>query len=840
MRRRKGDCILRDFGSWHRHNFASCLIYKSLRSTLLTRWCLPKPVFSTVNSLPIRFHQSLRALVVCFAILSSPLWADVPGSVQAFIHQNCLDCHQGSEAEAGLDLAKLSADFSDPEVLRHWVRVVDRVHAGEMPPQDAGVLEADVGNRFVSEAGSWIRQWQRAEHEELGRVRGRRLTKLQLERTLHDLLAIDLPLADLIPDEQRIDGFTGIAAGQSMSHFQLESHLKVVDEALDAGFQRLTDSPQTMEKHFTARQLARENPKRRCRDPEMIDGLAVTWSSRLTFYGRITATTVPESGWYRITFTASALNKPQTHGVWCTVRTGKCDSGAPLMSWIGAFEATDQPKQLSYEAWIPKGHRLEIRPGDATLKMARFAGGQVGAGEGAPQKVPGVAFHSMHMQRIHPGGDAATVQKRFFGDLDIDIDRNKKTIQLRSKEPVGDVSRQLRAFAYRAFRRPVDEETLKPFLQMLRRSIADGTDPIVALRGAYRAILCSPRFLYFTEKPGPLDDFAIASRLSYLLTGSMPDWQLLKLARKGRLRDQAELRGQVQRLLSGSRCRQFVKDFAAQWLDLDDIDFTEPDRKLYPDFDIIVQNSMLHETHRFLETLIQNDRPAKDLIDADFAFLNSRLSRFYKIGGAETDMLQRVSLDAKTHRGGLLAQGSILKVTANGTNTSPVLRGVWINERILGQPIPPPPANVPAIEPDVRGAKTVREMLEKHRSDTACASCHQMIDPPGFALENFDPAGRWREHYIQNRKRIPVDASYVLADGRKFETFEQFRQLIVADPEPIARNFAEKLLVYGTGAAVTFADREIVDQIVKATESKNYGLRSLIDAVASSSIFLNK
>ncbi len=572
----------------------------------------------------------------------------------------------------------------------------------------------------------------------------------------------------------------------------------------------------------------------------MLDGLAVTWSSRLIFYGRITSTTVRESGWYRITFTASAVNKPEDRGVWCTVRTGQCDSGAPLMAWVGSFEATDEAKELTYDAWIPKGHRLEIRPGDTTLKMARFAGGQVGAGEGTPQKVPGVALHSMHMQRIHPGGDSATVQKQLFGELDIKIDRNKKTIQLQSDEPARDAARQLRSFARRAFRRPVDEEALKPYLQILRNSIADGVDPVAALRGAYRAVLCSPRFLYFTEKPGPLDDFAIAARLSYLLTGSMPDWQLAKLAQDGRLRDPAVLRQQVDRLLTGARTDRFVEDFAAQWLDLVDIDFTEPDRKLYPDFDIIVQNSMLDETHRFLATLIKNDQPASDLVDADFTYLNSRLARFYNIAGADTDQLQRVSLQQETHRGGLLTQGAILKVTANGTNTSPVLRGVWINERILGQPIPPPPGNVPAIEPDVRGAKTIRDMLSKHRSDTACASCHQMIDPPGFALENFDPAGRWRENYIQNRKRVPIDASYVLADGRKFDNFEQFRQLIASDPEPIARNFAEQLLVYGTGAAITFADRPIVEQIVQETQANKYGLRSLIDAVVCSSIFLSK
>lgn len=750
-----------------------------------------------------------------------------------------MDCHQGADAEAGLDLETLSSDLAAADTLRHWVRVVDRVESGEMPPAEDGEIEPPEVQRFVTKTGGWIRDWQTAQHQTLGRVRARRLTKLQLERTLHDLLAIDVPLADLIPDEQRTDGFTGIAEGQSMSHFQLASHLTVVDAALDAAFARLTGRTDKIETHFTARDIARRNPRQRCRDPEMLDGLAVTWSSRLIFYGRISSTTVPESGWYRVTFKASAVNKPKEHGVWCTVRTGECTSGAPLLAWVGAFEATEEPREVTYEAWIPKGHRLEIRPGDATLKMARFRGGQVGAGEGSPQKVPGVALHSMHMQRIYPGGDVKSVQKHLFGDLDIKIDRSKKTIQLVSDDPVSDTAKQLRAFARRAFRRPADEAALKPYLQLLRDSIADGSDPVEALRGAYRALLCSPRFLYFTEQPGELDDDAIASRLSYLLTGSMPDWQLMKLAKEGRLKDHNVLREQTERLLKGRR-GQFVKDFAAQWLDLIDIDFTEPDRKLYPNFDIIVQNSMLDETHQFLQTLIAGDQPARKLIDADFTYLNSRLARFYGLRGAKTDTLQQVSLKADSHRGGLLTHGSILKVTANGTNTSPVLRGVWISERILGEPIPPPPANVPAIEPDVRGAKTVREMLARHRSDEACSSCHQKIDPPGFALENFDPAGRWREHYYQNRKRVPIDASYTMADGRKFKNFDQFRDLIAADAKPIARNFAEKLLVYGTGAPISYADREIVDRIVEQTKGTDHGLRSLIHAVVTSPIFLSK
>ena len=376
---------------------------------------------------------------------------------------------------------------------------------------------------------------------------------------------------------------------------------------------------------------------------------------------------------------------------------------------------------------------------------------------------------------------------------------------------------------------------------MLRSAIADGTEPVQALRSAYRALLCSPRFVYLREPVGQLDDHAIASRLSYFLTGSMPDWELSKLAQEGNLKDPKVLAQQVDRILSGNKLERFVRDFASQWLDLVDIDFTQPARRAFPTFDLVVQNSMLDETHMFLKHLIRNDLPASQLVNAKFTYLNSRLARYYGIEGDFGSELAFAKLGNDSHRGGLLAQGSILKITANGTNTSPVVRGVWVSERIMGQKIPPPPENVPAIEPDVRGTKTIRDMLAKHRSDDACASCHRKIDPPGFALENFDAAGLWRDRYLVGRRKGPkVDSGYELSNGKKFKNFEEFRRLIGSESYPIARNFAEKLMIYGTGAPIQFSDRPAIRKLVMSTEGQQFGLRSLIHAVVSSPVFLQK
>ena len=766
-----------------------------------------------------------------------------PESAQKFLKAHCQDCHSGDSAEAGFDVMALKPELSDPAGLLRWIRIYDRVKTGEMPPPDASDLPAEERAKFVADAGQWIGDFQRGEWQKEGRTRGRRLTNLQLERTLHDLLGIDIPLADRLPEESKTNGFTTVADGQSLSHFQLEQHLGVVDSALDEAIRRAVSPPDETKKDLSAREISRRRARSRTREPELIDDTAVVWSSRLIFYGRVPATTARESGWYRFTIKASALKSPAEHGVWCTVRRGPCVSSAPLLGWVGAFEATSEPKTVTYETWLPKGEMLEIRPGDTTLKMARFQGGQVGTGEGGPQNVPGVAIHSITMERIHKGPANEEIRARLFCDLEVRT--NKGKAELIAEDPKEASASLMLQFANRAFRRPVSSEEVAPYVAMVDESIEQGTPLLDAIRGGYRALLCSPRFLYFHETPGRLDNYAIASRLSYFLWNTMPDAELLKLAAAGRLGEKPVLRAQVNRMLADDRGKNFVKDFAAEWLDLNQIDFTEPDRRLYPQFDIIVQQSMLDETHAFLQAMLKEDLSVENLIDSGFTFLNSRLARFYDIDRVETDELTKVKLEPEDHRGGLLTHGSILKVTANGTTTSPVIRGVWIAERLLGEHVPPPPASVPAIEPDIRGATSIREMLAKHRSDASCASCHVKMDPPGFVLETFDPAGRWRENYPAfergRRTRGPkIDPSYALADGRRFADLDEFQQLILSQPESLAQNVAEKLLTYGTGAPVTFADRQAVEDIARQAADKNYGFRSLLLALVEHPIFLSK
>lgn len=773
-----------------------------------------------------------------------------------FLTNQCLDCHNATDPAGGLDLSVITQAQNWSEHFDTLVRVVDRVEAKEMPPPEAEQPSEEERTIFVRDLGKRLRSHQNQEYATRGRVQGRRLTNLQLERTLQDLLGIDIPLALLMSEEQRTAGFATVASGQSMSHFQLEEHLKVVDAALSEAFRRAATASDEFEVEFDALGVARKDPKKRCREPEMIDDLAVVWSSRLIFYGRLPVTAAKQDGWYEFKVRASARNKPEQSGVWCTVRSGPCISSAPLLAWVGAFEAQPEPQEWTFIAWLPKGHMLEIRPGDTTLKMANFQGGQVGAGEGEPQNVAGINLHGVTMRRVHLGLDDAGIRKTLFDDLEVVEQKIERTgekrrkdedlvrMEIKSSAPEADLRRLIHRFSERAFRTAITPEQSGPFVEIAIESFKQGQPFLESLRLGYRSILCSPRFLYFQETAGELDDYMLANRLSYMLWNSMPDEELMKVARSGQLTERAILQDQVERMLKSKRGESFVRDLAAEWLDLRLIDFTEPDRRLYPSFDIIVQQTMLEETYRTLQEMLDRDASVTELIDSDFTYLNSRLARFYGIDGVEGDGMRRWQLKESDQRGGILTQGSILKVTANGTTTSPVIRGVWVSERLLGEHIPPPPQGVPAVEPDIRGATSIRELLAKHRSNEACAVCHVKIDPPGFALENYDPAGRFRSVYASIDKKIgsgiKVDPSYVTSEGQEFADVNGFRKIVCEKREKLAKNMVEKLIIVGTGGLPTYADRDSIRTIVAECSQKEYGIRALLHAVVNSDVFRRK
>jgi hypothetical protein len=374
------------------------------------------------------------------------------------------------------------------------------------------------------------------------------------------------------------------------------------------------------------------------------------------------------------------------------------------------------------------------------------------------------------------------------------------------------------------------------------------------MRVGFRSILTAPQFLFFEEQPGKLSDAALATRLSYFLWGSMPDETLLTLAADKKLSAPETLRAQVERLLSDPRSAGFVDDFTGQWLDLRNINATTPDEKLYPESDELLRVSLAAETRGYVAEMLKENLPITAVIDSDFAMLNSRLAEHYQIPNVDGETLRKVTLPPDSPRGGILTQGSILKITANGTTTSPVLRGSWVMKKILGRSLAPPPAGVGSIEPDTRGATTVRDQLAKHRNSETCGACHANIDPPGFALESFDVIGGYRDVYrsqgegkqvnvknSRNKRRYvkPVDASGEF-DGKPFVTIKDFKKLLLEKSDEVTISLTGKLVTYATGAGISFADRNGIESIARQTREKGGGFRTLIHEIVQSPLFQSK
>lgn len=761
------------------------------------------------------------------AFFSGSSLAAVP--VAAFLEGHCIECHDADVKKGGLDLTALNMDKLDPASFKPWQRIFERVRDGEMPPKKKPQPETKEKELFLAALKEPLLEADKADIAANGRVRSRRLTRVEYEHTMHDLLGIDIPLKTLLPEDRASHGFETVADGQQLSHHQLARYLDVADLALDDAFDRATKGDATYAKHHTPDMLIK-NRGGNYRGPDLKKGESITWPIGLQFFGR-TPTWAPASGWYRITLRGVRGINPTADGaVWGTLRSGYCESNAPLLYMIGLVEATATPRDMTFEAWIEENHRLELRPNDGTHKRAPTGakGGNVSfVGRNLEKEgYPGIAHRGIDIERIYPIANADGVRKKLFGGDGLEA--------LKAEN----IDKLVHRFATRAFRRPVTEAQSAPYREIAAKSLKDGDSVLEALRAAYRAILCSPRFLTFIEAPGPLDDHAIASRLSFAFWCSMPDQELLELANQNKLHEPQTLAQQVERLLSHSKAKRFIASFTDQWLKLNQIDFTTPDTRLFRDFDPVVQESMLQETRTYFTELLRRDLSITSLIDSDFAFLNGRLARHYKADLAlqSGEGLQKVSLKAEAKRGGLVTQGAILKVTADGTSTSPVVRGVFVNERILGNHIPPPLPGIPAIEPDIRGATSIRDQLDKHRNNESCASCHQTIDPPGFALENYDPVGIWRKGYGKEGKGAKIDPSGRTPEGVTFTDLATWQQIYTQQPQQLARGFATHFLTYASGAPPRFSDEAALDDIAKKTTN----LRSIIREVVLSDIFRAK
>jgi hypothetical protein len=752
--------------------------------------------------------------------------------IRPFLEKHCVDCHGEDSPRAGLRLDTLAPKFAAADEGRLWTRVLDRLEAGDMPPKKQPRPAADEQKPVVSWINDHLLEADRRAQPPQGALSLRRLTRVQYENTIHDLLAIDLPLKERLPEDKRAFGFDNVGEALNLSPSQLEVYLEAADAALDAAIVKKA-RPENLTRRFLRREVASGDIG------EILDlEDAVVLFSKATF-GPPMYKHVKEPGWYRFRLSACGY---QTKGepVELSVRAHDLrSSDAPL---IGYFEApADAPGIIEFVCKLQStsyvnfaAHKFSYGPRVRNLK--EYAG-------------VGLAVQWLEVEGPLLESWPPPSHRRVFGELPLrPVSPGSKVLTVAAEQPRADAERLLKAFMGRAYRRPVTPEDVEPIVKLVTDQLDDKQSFEEALRVGYKAILCSPDFLYFSEKRGTPDDLALASRLSYFLWNTLPDEEILKLAERGELSRPEALRKQVERLLNDPRAEGFIKNFLAQWLDLRLIDFTTPDRKLYPEFDDALRRSMVEETELFVAEIVKHDLSVANFVDSDFTMLNERLAQHYGIAGVKGPAMRRVALPAGSHRGGVLTQASVLKVTANGTTTSPVVRGAWVLRNIMGKPPDPPPPNAGAIEPDIRGAKTIREQLDKHRRVASCSSCHVKIDPPGFALESFDVTGAWRDKYrvlsgpnlAMTRNGPTVESDAKLSDGREFRNIDELKKLLVEDKDQLARCLTEKLLIYATGRGLRFSDRALVKEIVARTRTKNYGFRSLIHEIVQSRAFLNK
>ena len=780
---------------------------------------------------------------------TAPDTASADGPVQGFLAAHCRDCHAGEDPEGDFHLASLSSDFSDPANRQSWLTVLQQVESGNMPPAKRTRPDAKATEAFVERISADVAAAESEQRRTRGRVVLRRLNRNEYVNTIRDLLAVEVDLKDLFPDSTSTSGFDNDAESLHTSTYLLENYLAAADRALDAAIAN-GPRPPTAKVRLDIRDSTSVRPTgsvyRHVDDGVAIFATSVAANIQVTLWRFMSR----HDGKYR--FRISGYGYQTDKPVSFHVKAGPMNAAAQQYL-IGYYEVPPTEPTV-VEFFDQMKARQTIRIVADGLKTQTREVERIGADQ---YTGPGMVVQWVEAEGPLLPSWPPESHQRLFGDLPQQTDpqdRNRREVV--SQQPLVDAERILSRFARRAFRRPVTHSEIKPFLDRVEAKLAAGDSFEQAVRVGLKAVLVAPQFLFLHERPGDrLDDFALASRLSYFLWSSMPDDELLELAEQQTLSEPGALRSQVERMLNDPKSQTLTENFTTQWLALRAIDDTMPDRMLYPEFDDLLKESMVKEVKLFFEEMLKRDLSIANFVDSDFTMLNGRLAQHYGIADVEGMPFRKVTLPPDSHRGGVLTMAAILKVTANGTTTSPILRGSWVLDRILGSPPPKPTVDVEAVEPDIRGSTTIRAQLEKHRQDPACASCHIKIDPPGFALENFDVIGGWRDHYRSigegepvivdgNRMRYrsgpPVDASDVLADGRSFAGIDQYKQLLLADKDQLARALAANLVHYATGAAVTTADRDTIDGIVERIRDQDYGLRSLVHEIVQSELFQHK
>ncbi|MBL4884012.1 MAG: DUF1592 domain-containing protein [Planctomycetaceae bacterium] len=734
----------------------------------------------------------------------------------------------------------------------------DQIDHNQVPPEDSeqpGQLER---NRYTEELFQKLSNAHAARKETVLR----RLNRREYQNTLNDLFGTHLNLEQRLPVDGRSNEFDNVGKSLNMSMVQLQRYLESIDTVMEKSVEKYTEPTEshTIRADY-ASTLGAENFLGK-KWLKLDDGAVVFFRRNGYPTGMLREAGTRKAGYYKIRVTGYAYqsDKPVTFSVGSTTFLRRTEK--PVYGFFAM--PPGKPTTIELTAWMYDRYMVAIEPWEISdhnheltrIKLEDYRG-------------PGLAIQSVELEGPLTGQFPSKGHQLLFSDLprtEIEPRNNtEKTkswyvpkFEIKLTNEKQQIEQTLLRIASAAFRRPVNRNEIVPYIALYNKEISGGANVEQGLRTAVAAMFCSPDFLYFNESPGKLDDYALANRLSYFLTRTLPDEILLSAANNGELTKSANKLGlQYERLIDSQLFDRFIEDFADAWLNLRDIEFTSPDKILYPEYDLFLRNSMLEETRAFLKELIKKNLPVRNIIKSDFAMLNSRLAEHYGIDGVVGPEVRRVPLPKSSVRGGFLTQASILKVSANGTNTSPVVRGVWVTDRIMGITPSPPPAGVPGVEPDIRGATTLRELLDKHREVDTCNRCHVIIDPPGFALESFNPIGGWRDRFrslgegdrtdatvngirVRYNIGLNVDSSGQLPSGESFDGILQFQQLLTKQEKQLATAFTKKILTFATGREMGISDRVTINQIVSEAAKDGYRIGDLIRLSVQSIIFKEK
>lgn len=799
-------------------------------------------------------HSKLLALLL-LACLGSTAWSAGPSfekELLPFLKAHCIGCHNGKSNDTAFRLYSLSRNVGREDTPL-WIEVIERINSGEMPPENVkNRPTADQNAEVVEWIAARIKEGEAARMASRQRVSYNRLTRDEYVNTVRDLIGVEYDATDpgAFLEDPQWNGFERIGSVLTLSPAHIEKYIAAAEVILAEAYPDKQVEYLAASKPAIESKQIRESHRQRLLAAGLLDKVRYEMMPgdifRYTnpYKGDLR---FPGPGVYEISYTLSGLKPTDGPAPRLQAYATKLDR---VLFEQDILAPEDKPTTVTFRAHFPSDrfpeiHLLNVAPGPKPHPRLNAHGNKpfISLADG---RMPWqIKITDEQGNPRYPFLILDSVSMR--GPIVTEPQQQRRDAYMASDETDFDRVREgLATMAQRAFRRPLYDGELDTYVEIVQSEMAAGEAFSDAVKSAMTAILCSKSFLFIAEGDEhsdrkTLNDWEIASRLSYLLWSTMPDDVLLSLAEQGKLRERAELGRQVVRMLSDPRAQRFSDSFPTQWLHLQKVGMFPPDKDLYPSYDSHLEQSMVSETKAFFREVLNKGMTLREFIDSEWTMLNPRLARFYGIPGITKDEFQRVSLQPESHRGGLLTQASILSLTSDGTRHRPVHRGVWVSEAIFGKTPPPPPANVEPIEPNpvTEPKATLRMKLAAHKHDPSCAACHRKIDPLGFAFDNFNAIGQWQTHEnVEGTGDDPlVDASGEFPDGRTYRDAKEFKQLLLADLDTFNETFIEKLAVYGLRRTVTIDDKDDLEAIARESRNHDYRLKDIVKAFVMSDLF---